>query len=129
MDYFKDVKEDKRPTIKKEPIFNNYHFYQWKNNIFRKGFIYKHFTLLQIDSQNVKPMAEEREQFLQTYNANLNEDNNSSDEENPPEKTRAFFKKDSAADLAIGDKIYIVSGELQTVIGVVTSKIDGGSTV
>jgi len=40
------------------------HFYQYKNNLFRKGFIYKPFSLKQIDSQNIRPSMDERQQFL-----------------------------------------------------------------
>jgi transcription elongation factor len=42
---------------------------------------------------------------------------------------RAFFKRDQAADLVIGDKIYIISGELQTVVGNITNFSDGGITI
>ena len=33
-----------------KPNYFNKHFYSYKNNLYRKGFIYKTFSLKQIDS-------------------------------------------------------------------------------
>jgi len=50
-----------KDVIKTKPAFFDKHFYQWKNNLFRKGFIYKPFSLKQIDSQSIRPTSEERQ--------------------------------------------------------------------
>jgi len=45
------------------------------------------------------------------------------------EETRAFFKKDSGIELAVGDKIYVTQGELQQAFGTIVNFDDGGQTV
>jgi transcription elongation factor SPT5 len=35
--------------------------------IFRKGFLYKTFSIKQIDNENVKPTLDERTQFLDIF--------------------------------------------------------------
>jgi hypothetical protein len=39
-----------------------------RGQLFRKGFIYKAFSLKQLDAGDVRPTIEEREQFLNIYN-------------------------------------------------------------
>ena len=65
--------------------------------------------------------------FLDTYNANVVDGGDSSDEN--PDEARAFFKRDSTSEITVGDKIYITGGELQQVFGTVVNFEDGGATV
>jgi hypothetical protein len=58
---------------------------------------------------------DERQMFLETYNSNVFNDDDSSDA--TPDEMRTFFKRDYSAELAIGDKICVISGELQQAIG------------
>jgi hypothetical protein len=44
------------------------HFYNMRGQLFRKGLIYKAFSLKQLDAGDVRPSIEEREQFLNIYN-------------------------------------------------------------
>jgi len=67
--------------------------------------------LKQIDSQNIRPLMEEKQMFLDTFNQNTLGEPDSSDVE--PDETRNFFKRDSGMELSIGEKIYVTSGELQ----------------
>jgi hypothetical protein len=53
---------------------------------------------------------EEREHFLEIFNQFVINDNDSSDMD--AEETRRFIKKDNGVDLTIGDKVYIIEGEL-----------------
>jgi transcription elongation factor SPT5 len=55
--FFKDW--DKRPDANLE----NHYFYYWKNQQFRKGFLFKKFTLKQIQSENVIPSIQEIQLF------------------------------------------------------------------
>lgn len=71
---------------------------------------------------------EERQLFLDTYNSHVvgaNEDSS----DNSPDETRQFFKRDASAELTIGDKIYVVQGELQQANGTIVNFDDGGQTV
>lgn len=102
-------------------------FYIFNKNLFRKGFLYKDFDFKQIETQNIKPTAEERDMFLTTYNRHAKEGGDSSEES--PELMRAFFKRDSGAELSLGDKVYVASGELQQAFGPVINFTDGGQTV
>ena len=63
--------------------------------------------------------------FLKTFNSHSKENNyDSSDQE--PEKTRQFFKRDAGAEITIGDKIYVTSGELQQASGIIINFDEGG---
>jgi len=53
---------------------------------------------------------EEREHFLEVYNQFVVNDNDSSDMD--AEETRNFYKKDNGIELSIGDKVYVIEGEL-----------------
>ena len=103
------------------------HFYQFKTNIYRKGFIYKPFSLKQIDSQNIKPTLEEREHFLEVFNNYAVNDNDSSDMDT--EETRNFYRKENGIELSVGDKVYVKEGELQKAYGTIVNFDQGGSTI
>jgi ribosomal protein L24 len=70
---------------------------------------------------------EERHQFLDAFNANTLGEADSSD--CSPEETRTFMKRDTGAELIIGDKIYVIQGELQQANGKIMNFADGGQTV
>ena len=102
-------------------------FIPYKNNYYRKGFVYKPFKLKQIESQNVRPTPAERELFLSTFNMySKNEDDSS---ENDVEWTRTFLKRDSGIDIGLGDKILVRDGELQGAKGPIVNFDDNGKTV
>ena len=70
---------------------------------------------------------EEREHFLEIFNQFAVNDNDSSDMD--AEKTRNFYKKDNGVDLAIGDKVYVIEGELQKAYGQIVNFDQGGSNI
>jgi len=102
------------------------HFYQWKNSLFRHGFLYKPFSLKQIDSQNIKPTHEERQQFIQIFEKSTMDGNVSSSD---AEETIKFFKGDLTQELIVGEKVYVITGELQQAFGEIVGFEDGGNTV
>lgn len=87
----------------------------YKNQFFRKGFIYKPFSIKQINSSNVSPTSDERQAFFDIYNEFMKNDQDSSEMGN--EKTKNFIKKDVMLDINVGDKIFIKGGDLQGTIG------------
>lgn len=112
-------------AYKTRPAGFTKHFYQWKNFIFRKGFLYKTFSIKQLETgQEIKPSLEERAQFLEifeqntTNNVNINNQGQDSSEQET-EETRQFFRSDKGHDLAKGDKIRVVHGELIGATGIV----------
>lgn len=102
-------------------------FYKLKSFYFRKGFIYKFFTLKELESQNVKPTQEEREMFLQIYNKFTQGDGDSSSD--APDNTRMLIMNDSGQDLKIGDKIIVKGGELNGAVGKIINFDDRGDQV
>lgn len=93
---------------------------------FRKGFLYKIFTLKQIDCDDVKPSLDERSQFLDIFEQNLQSKTNGAainqgddSSEVDADTTRQFYKQDFSTDFCQGDKIQVVEGELQGAQGVI----------
>ena len=67
------------PTIFKDAIkqtangpSNTKSFYQWKSQYFRKGLLYKIFSMKQLDCENVKPSLDERSMFFEIFEQNIN---------------------------------------------------------
>jgi len=57
-----------RGAFKMRPAGFTKHFYQWNGGIYRKGLLYKTFTLKQLEAgPEIKPTFEERAQFLQVF--------------------------------------------------------------
>lgn len=121
-----NIKDVNQRQSKYKPIGWNKTFYRVSNQLFRKGFIYKPFTLKQIDTSNAKPSQEERAQFLKLYNQNTI-DGDSSDIE--AADMRNLINQDSGGDVAVGDKIIITGGELQNVQGTILNFEDDGRIV
>ena len=71
---------------------------------FRKGLLYKIFSLKQIDTEEVKPSLDERTQFLDIYEQNYSDKNSKSinkgddSSEVDAEETRRFYKSDMSSD-------------------------------
>lgn len=101
-------------------------FYQIKSQYYRKGLIYKHFTIKQLDSQNIRPTMDEREQLMNIYNDFKNDGDSSDMDED--EAKNLIMKKD-LVDLNLGDKIYIKEGELQGSHGVIKNFGDNRNEV
>jgi transcription elongation factor len=70
-----------KDAFRAKPAGFTKHFYQYKSHIFRKGLLYKTFTLKQLESVNVRPSLDERALFLDIYEANVKPNDDSSDED------------------------------------------------
>ena len=78
----------------------------------RNGFLYKPFTLKQINSVNIRPTPQEKNEWLDIYNKYC-------DDPTDKENFHQAIKKNSANEISKGEKIYVESGELVSVYGVV----------
>ena len=102
-DIFRDAEK------KKVEFLNGKTFYQVKAQFYRKGMIYKHFTIKQLESQNIRPTMDEREQLMNVYDAFKIDGDSSDMDEND---TKNLIMKKDLVDLNLGDKVYVKEGEL-----------------
>lgn len=82
----------------------------------RNGFLYKPFTLKQINSVNIRPTPQEKNEWLDIYNKYCDDP---TDKDKDKEIFQQAIKKNSANEISKGEKIYIESGELKSVYGTV----------
>lgn len=110
------------PNVNKTQVkdLGSRHFYVYKNQFFRKGFLYKAFPTKQIETQNVKPTVEEAQKFASGLSKNDGNDS-SEDETKPEELIKKLFLDGGSVDIAKGDKIRIVKGDFTGITGSVVS--------
>lgn len=81
----------------------------------RNGFLFKPFTLKQINTVNIRPTQAERNEFLEIFNKYQDADKS----EIETETLKRAIKQNSSNEIAKGEKIYVVSGELVSIFGTV----------
>lgn len=113
------------PGVSKTKVneFGYRHFYNYKNQYFRKGFLYKAFPIKQIETQNVKPTVEEAQKFASGLSKSDGNDS-SEDETRPEDLIKKLFMDGGSVDIAKGDKIRIVKGDFTGITGTVVSLED-----
>lgn len=105
------------PDIKK-------HFIVYKKQWFRQGFLFKSFPFKQIQMDNVRPTIEEVQNFATYLNKNGDQD------EDPNEITgdeliKRTFLSANNSDIAKGDKIEVVKGDMISLQGSVVAIENG----
>ena len=87
-------------------------YYSYKNCLFRKGFIFKRFPFKQIQTDNIRPTFEEIQSFAKALKNNENVTSDDEENFNVEEVIKKLVAGGGSVDIAKGDKIRVVKGEL-----------------
>jgi len=105
----------------------------YKNQLYYKGFLFKHFPFKQLDcSPGIKPSHEEIQNFQQTLQKSgnsgsmMHEYASDDDENNVEEAIRAALLQGGTTVYAKGDKISVNKGDLKGLKGTVVAIEEGG---
>ncbi|CAI2358727.1 unnamed protein product [Moneuplotes crassus] len=93
--------------------------YYWNRNYYRKGFLYKYFNVRNFDTENIIPPRAIFEKF---HKPSTNFDDDNSSEEDIVEELEKWKTLASKSILLTkGDKIKVISGDLQNLTGKVVA--------
>jgi len=94
-------------------------YYNWANMNFRKGFLYKDFSIKRINTDDIVPTYEELQMF--TPAPKQDEEDFSEDDE---KINMQLIKKKKFTGIVKGDKVQVTKGELKGLKGIVLSVND-----
>ncbi len=102
-------------TEKKKNPDDNKYYYFWLGMNFRKGFLYREFSIKSLTTENVSPTLEELLMFKPLL---LENEEESSDDERI---NVMIARQKRSSGISKGDKVKIIKGELKDMVGTVVS--------